>query len=273
MPDIKDLLGKKEEEGVSNPLEATPDGEGDEGNPLEKMDEISKSKPDNKKAKAETLDPETVEQMLLTGENTEGMFTPDEKKEKEGEAKIHEDVDKEAKVSVGKAAEPKGKYQKMFTKNLLEKPDEYKIMTPKGEMTVAEAISKGYNPITKRFDRAHDQAELKKKKLSALNDADREALEKFTSPEAAQVAPADAEKYGLAPGSRMIKQEAPMGGAPAMPAPAAPNNVAAMLGGAPEAAAPAMPQGSSPVGGQIPGGSETQAAGGLDLSALLGGGK
>ena len=108
-----------------------------------------------------------------------------------------------------------------------------------------------YNPITKRFEKGHGQDAIKNKHLSALNDADREALEKFTNPANAQVAPADAEMYGLQAGSPMIKQSE-------QPQP-------------PAGPMPAMPPQGTPVGTAMPGAQESQAPGGMDLSALLGG--
>ena len=130
---------------------------------------------------------------------------------------------------------------------MLKHPDEYKVVTPRGEMTVAEALKAGYNPITKRFEKGHGQDAIKEKHLSQLNDEDRAALERFTSPANAQVAPADAEMYGLQAGSPMIKpQEQP-------------------------AAMPPVPPQGTPIGSAMPGSQESTAPGGVDLSSLLGG--
>ncbi len=238
---VEDLLG---EEMEKNPEEATPSGEGEEGNPLEKMDEISKAKPNPKDKGSKELDDEVITDMLKTGENTEGMFTPNE----EGE---HEKEDEKAKVKVGKDVKPQGKYKDQFKNDMLKHPNEYKVMTPHGEMTVAEAMRAGFNPITKRFEKGKAQEDIKKKHLDALNDADRSALEQFTNPANAQVAPADAEMYGLQPGSPMIRPEQQ-----ANPAPGA----NPMMGG-----------GQSPLGAAMPGAQESTAPGGMDLSALLGG--
>lgn len=228
---IEDILGKAEEpeEKVVDPLTATPEGE---GNSLEKMDKISKEKPQKTNKDSKTLDEDVINELLKTGENTDGMFIPDEKKEDED--KLHEEEDEEAKLKVGKDIKPSKKYEKHFKNDMLKHPDQYKVNTPQGEMTVSEAIRKGYNPITKQFEKEHDQNSIKEKHLSQLNDADRAAIEKVTDPTIAQVAPADAEMYGLDANSPMVKSATPQ---PAMPAaPAAPTeggglDLNALLGG------------------------------------------
>ena len=110
MPDITDMLGKKEltedQDSKENPLTATPDGAKEGENPLEAMDKISKSKPEKKDNKDRSLDSETIEQMLMNGENTDGMFAPDVKEDKDGQP-LFSDRDDKAKVNVGKEVEPK----------------------------------------------------------------------------------------------------------------------------------------------------------------------
>jgi hypothetical protein len=196
--------------------------------------------------------------MLKTGENSNGMFIPDKEEE-------HEEEDEGAKVKLGKQVTPSKKYEKQFKNDLLKNPDQYKVMTPKGEMTVAEAIKQGYNPITKRFEKNHGQKAIKEKHLSQLNEADRTALEKFTSPENAQVAPADAEKYGLQPNSPMIRSPEAGNPSPAM------NPMMAALGGG--GASPMEPA-QAPVP-EVPGLGAPQPEAGAqnpaDIMSLLGG--
>ncbi len=243
---IEDILG-----GGTNPDEVTSDEENEEENPLKKMDDISKEKP-KKGSEDYSIDSDVVTKMLKTGENTDGMFVPDKKEE-------HQDEDEKAKVSVGKKVTPSDKYKKDFKDDMLKHPNDYKIETPQGEMTVAEAIKAGYNPITKTFEKNHGQEALRKKHLDGLNEADRGALEQFIDPANAQVAPADAEMYGLQPGSPMIKQ-------PPMEQP--------MMPGAQPATAPApmaQPAAGSPIGNAMPSGQEQPNP--MDLSALLGGGQ
>lgn len=238
---LEDMLGKKEK----NPESATPDGTNGEENPLEKMDKISKEKPEEKDKGSKELDADVLAQMFKTGENTDGMFTPKEEKEVDG-VKVHEEEDEDAKLKVGKDVKPSEKYEKQFKDDMLKHPDQYKVMTPRGEMTVAEALKEGYNPLTKSFDNNRNFKSIKDKYLNQLNDADKAAIDNLTNPSAAQVAPADAEMYGLQPNSPMIRQEQP-------------------------APAPAIPAAETPVGGALPGSEESMAPGGVDLSSLLGG--
>lgn len=242
--EIEDILGTDSKDVTS----ATPDGTNGEENPLEKMDEISKAKPDKKDSGSKELDDEVINEMIKTGENTNGMFTPEEEEKPEKE-------DDKAKVKVGKDVKPSEKYANQFKNDMLKHPDQYKIQTPEGEMTIAEAFRRGYNPITKQFDSSRSQEGIKNKYMSQLNDADRSAIEQLTNPSAAQVAPADAEMYGLQPGSPMIR----------------PDQAAMMGAQGPQGPQPAMPATGSPVGSPMPGSEESMAAGGADLSALLGG--
>lgn len=242
---IEEMLGGGAglEEKQKDPATAEPGV----GNPLEKLDEISKAEPQKKQGSGSRhLDDETVVDMLKTGENTEGLFEPKEQGE-------HEDEDEAAKAKPGKSAAPSKKYEKSFKDDMLKHPDQYKVMTPKGEMTVAEAIRAGYDPITKRFSKEHGQDRLREKHLSQLNDADRQAIEGITDPAAAQVAPADAEKYGLPADSPMVRQPQPP--------------IQGMEGLMPGQGAP------TPLGGAMPGAGESTAPGGMDISSLLGGGQ
>lgn len=267
MPGLEDLLGtgSKEDQKITenskqvNPLEAKPDGSvtDDDENPLEKMDEISKSKKDSKKKDKEdkTLDSATIEEMLMTGENKQGMFEPDNKEPEGNEPKLNEEVDEKAKRKLDKPEiKPSEKYAEKFKNDLLKHPEAYTVQTPQGEMTIAEAIKKGYNPITKRFEKEHDQQNIRESFLSKLNDSDRKNIERITDPSAAQVAPADAEKYGLDASSPMIRQQQQQQMAPQPMQPAG------------------QPQGMMPAGQQLPGSEESMEAGENPLAALLGGG-
>lgn len=256
MQDLNKILGKEQQKQV-NPLEATPQSqvaEPDE-NPLEKMDKLSKMKTDKDKSEEKKLNADVLEQMLMTGENTVGMFEPEVPEPKGNEAKLNEEVDKDAKKELDKGkVEPSKKYAKAFKNDLLKHPNEYKVSTPEGEMTIAEAMKRGYNPITKTFEERHDSNKIKESFMSQLNDMDRANIERITNPSAAQVAPADAEKYGLAPDSPMIRpnQPAPLPGMPQEGVPSSPEQ--GMM----------QPQQGLPAEGQVP-------QGGNPLESLLGG--
>jgi hypothetical protein len=217
-PDIKTMLGNA----------GTP-----EENPLEKISEASKNaskKPEVPKGQAGNFDEETLKQILMTGENSEGLFTPNEDKEEEEKDPKHAEVDEDAKFKQGKIGKPHGKYANKFREDVAKNPQNYKVQTPKGEMTIAEAMRKGYNPITKRFEHNKDSDLIKEKHLSGLNEADRAKLEELTNPSSAHIAPKDAANMGLPENSPMIDGAVPpqaQGGQ----APQEPGDLASMLGG------------------------------------------
>jgi hypothetical protein len=222
-PDISSMLGKT----------GTPTEE----NPLEKISEASKDagkKPKESKESLENFDEETFKQILMAGDNSDGLFTPVEKEDKDNPN--HAEVDEDAKVKQIKVNKPKGKYIKNFKDDIAKNPNNYKVQTPKGEMTIAEAIRKGYNPITKRFEKDKSPEEIKKKHLEGLNETDKAKLEEITSPSAAHIAPKDAAAMGLPGDSPMIDgqsipQQAPEPAQPATPSPEGAVDIASMLGG------------------------------------------
>lgn len=234
-PDITNMLGETEAPEEENPLKN-----------LEEASKAASKTPKKSKEDLENFDDETFKQILMTGDNSEGLFTPDKDKEEEKENPKHAEVDEKAEVKQGKVKQTKGKYANKFKEDISKNPQNYKVQTPKGEMTIAEAMRKGYNPITKRFEKDKSPEEIKKKHLEGLNDADKAKLEELTSPSAAHIAPKDAQTMGLPSDSPMIEGNVPQpAGQPVPPQGAAP-------------AAPVAPEG-------VP-------QGGLDINALLGGG-
>ena len=234
-PEINGLLGEEPKE---------------EASPLEKINEAAKEAGKKKlesKDKVTSFDDETFKQMLMTGDNTEGLFTPEEDKEEEKEDPKHAEVDEKATIKQGKVGKPQGKYAKKFLEDISKNPNDYKVQTPKGEMTIAEAMRKGYNPITKRFEKDKSPDEIKKKHMEGLNEADKAKLEELTSPSAARMAPKDAAAMGLPADSPMIEGAVP---------PQQPGQPVAM-----------PPEASMPQGEQAPEGAEA----GLDIASMLGG--
>lgn len=167
---------------------------------------------DKKKSSGKQLDDEILASMMANGDNTKGMFEPDESEviDKDKDEKLHEEQTEEVKLKTKGQAKPSKKYESAFQKDILKNPENYYINTPKGEMTVKEAISKGYNPLTRDFD---NQANSKlEQTMSMLNDKDREAVGKLFDPAQVGLAPADAESMGLKADSAMIRQSNPMEG-------------------------------------------------------------
>lgn len=246
MQDISAMLGKEPGAGTPSKQPSAPpapaEGEQASDNPLEKMSELTKEKPKKKGTSVtEEMDEETIKQILMSGENSEGLFTPDKKTEDDEE--LHEEVDEEAKLKTGEVKEQSQKYSKRFREDISKNPEKYKVMTPKGEMTVQEAMAKGYNPLTRRFEKDKTAKEIVEKHKKNLNEADQGVIDTILDPKSANIAPADAEQIGLPADSPMVRQEQPQ----------------------------ALP-GQAPVANEVPQPSATPTAGGTpDLTALLGG--
>ena len=205
------------------------------GQPSEEPTEEVKVE-DKKKSSGKPLDDEVIAAMMANGDNTKGMFEPDKSElvDKDKKEKLHEDPDEKVKLKTKGDAKPSEKYATEFQKDMLKNPEDYTINTPKGEMTIKEAMEKGYDPVTKRFN--NSGTKKKEEVLSQLNDKDRAAVEKLFDPSQVGLAPADAQAMGLKPDSKMVRQENPMEATsmspPAGPAPTqgAPD-INALLGG------------------------------------------
>jgi hypothetical protein len=159
--------------------------------------------PDKKKSTGKQIDDEVIASMIANGDNTDGMFTPDESEVTDEDEDLHEEIDEDAKLKTKGEAKPSEKYATEFQKDLIKNPENYMINTPKGEMTVKEAIQAGYDPITKRFN--NEALKKKEDTLNQLNDKDRAAVEKLFDPSQLGLAPADAEGMGIKPDSPMVR--------------------------------------------------------------------
>lgn len=173
--------------------------------------ESTELKFDEKKKKSKTaIDNEVIASMMANGDNTKGMFEPDESEITDKDEKLHEDPDEEIKLKTKGEAKPSKKYETEFQKDMVKNPENYYINTPRGKMTIKEAMQKGYDPLTKRFN--DGGINKKDEMLSQLNDKDRAAVEKLFDPSQVGLAPADAQAMGLKPDSKMIRQGNPMEG-------------------------------------------------------------
>lgn len=180
------------------------------GQPSEEPTEEIKVE-DKKKSSGKPLDDEVIASMMANGDNTRGMFEPNESEVKDKDEKLHEDPDKDVKLKTKGDAKPSKKYETEFQKDMIKNPENYYINTPKGKMTIKEAQEKGYDPTTKRF-RLKKNSKREEELLSQLNDKDRAAIEKLMDPSQVGLAPADAASMGLKPDSKMIRQGNPMEG-------------------------------------------------------------
>ncbi len=239
------------EEQIPTMEELTPEAGLATGGTLEKIDETSKTKSSKEKTKMEKFDEETIKKMIASGENTLGMFAPNEDEVVDEDEDLHEDVDEDAEVKTKGSPKPEGKYLEQLAEDLLKNPDDYMVETPKGRMTVKEAMLAGYNPETQEFEESFD--DIKSKHMAGLNDGDVASLENMMDPANLQLASADAEAYGVPENSPMRKpmplpqgaqdpsQQAmppegmggmPQGQAPPPGAPqGAPPDIASLLGG------------------------------------------
>ena len=198
---------------------------------------------DKKKSSGKPLDDEVIASMMANGDNTKGMFEPDESEvvDKDKKEKLHEDQDKEVKLKTRGEAKPSDKYITEFQKDMQKNPEDYFINTPKGKMSLKEAREKGYDPVTHRFRKKIADAKREEELLSQVNEKDREAIKRMLDPSQLQLAPADAQAMGIKPDSPMIRhgEESPQiqqgnpeqqGPMPAQPAGNQPD-IMSLLGG------------------------------------------
>lgn len=163
---------------------------------------------DKKKTSKAPIDDEVIQAMMANGDNTGGMFTPDEKEvvDKNKKEKLHEDIDDEAKLKTKGDAKPSDKYITEFQKDMQKNPEDYFINTPKGKMSLKEAREKGYDPVTHRFRKKVADAKREEELLSQVNEKDREGIKRMLDPAQLELAPADAQAMGIKPDSPMVKQ-------------------------------------------------------------------
>lgn len=190
----------------------------DEEETTSKSEDKDKEK---KKPSKKTIEDDAILSMIANGDNTKGMFEPDEDEvvNKDKNEKLHQEVDEYAKIKIRGDAKPSDKYAEKFQEDMIKNPQDYMVNTPKGKMTLKEAREKGYDPITKRF-RKQTNSKREQELLAQLNEKDRAAIERMMDPSQVGLAPADAQALGLKPDSKMIRQSE--GAQPATPIPAAP---------------------------------------------------
>lgn len=199
---------------------------------------------DKKKSSGKPLDDEVIASMMANGDNTKGMFEPDESEvvDKDKKEKLHEDQDKEVKLKTRGEAKPSDKYITEFQKDMQKNPEDYFINTPKGKMSLKEAREKGYDPVTHRFRKKTVDSKREEELLSQVNEKDREGIKRMLDPSQLQLAPADAQAMGIKPDSPMVRHgeestqipqenpEQPQGPMPTQPT-GNPQDIMSLLGG------------------------------------------
>lgn len=213
------------------------------GQPSEEPTEEVKVE-DKKKSSGKPLDDEVIASMMANGDNTKGMFEPDESEivDKDKKEKLHEDQDKEVKLKIRGEAKPSDKYITEFQKDMQKNPEDYFINTPKGKMSLKEAREKGYDPVTHRFRKKTIDSKREEELLSQVNEKDREGIKRMLDPSQLQLAPADAQAMGIKPDSPMVRHgeepqqipqgnpEQPQGPMPTQPT-GNPQDIMSLLGG------------------------------------------
>lgn len=112
------------------------------------------------------------------------------------EAEIDVEDEAQAEYKVGKEFETYGKYTEEVLKDIINNPSKYKMKSKKhGEMNLKDALDKGYNPDTDEFDKPRIKS--KEELTEGLADSDKEAIERMTNPESANIPPEDAKALGV----------------------------------------------------------------------------
>jgi hypothetical protein len=138
---------------------------------------------------ASELDDKTLQEIMVTGGNTEGLFTPEPELDDDGEVKaINEEIDEEARVKTGAVKEKFGEYIKKFSDDLEKSPGKYMIETPRGNMPVVEAIKQGYDPATRDFTEMSEEA-MMNADLEGSTPEDQAAIRSITNPGRAEEEP------------------------------------------------------------------------------------
>lgn len=141
------------------------------------------------------LDPEVIEDIMLSPDGEDGNFVTDEEPEFE---------EPELEVDVGEVDEQFGEYQEELIDDMRKHPDEYYVETPEGLITITEAFEKGWDPESGEFGEPFE--EHTDDILASLSDSDQEAIRAMTDPSAAQIPQGEAEMYGLDGGNPMVAQ-------------------------------------------------------------------
>ena len=203
---------------------------------LEMEDIEEEEKPSGK----QQFDSDVLRSMINTGENQAGMVTIDAKDgiNPDTEKPLFTEVEEENKVKPGKIKKKLGKYIEKMLFDMKKNPEKYMLETPRGMMTIEEALQQGYDPATKDFTEKGTKQDFEES-LAALSESGRENIKRITSPEAAQMPQSQAEALGVDPNDPMVAQAAmqegamPEGAPQAGPAPEgiSPEILAALGGG------------------------------------------
>jgi hypothetical protein len=182
---------------------------------LELEDEEIENEELPKQGSKNQFDPEVLRSMINTGENQTGMVqvTPEDGINPETDKPLFTEVEEKNKVKPGKLKKKLGRYVESMLFDMKKNPEKYMLQTPKGMMSIEEALQQGYDPATKDFTDKGTKQEFEES-LQALTPAGQEAIKRITSPGAMQMSPSQAEGMGVDAESEMVAGNQPPLGAP-----------------------------------------------------------
>jgi hypothetical protein len=179
--------------------------------------ELEEESEETKAESKQQFDPEVLRSMINTGENQTGMIqvTPEDGINPETDKPLFTEVEEENKVKPGKLKKKLGKYVESMLFDMKKNPEKYMIQTPRGLMSIEEAMKLGYDPATKDFTDKGSKEQFEES-LQALSSSGQEAIKRITSPEAVQMSQSQAEGMGLDSESGMVagSQALPQGPIP-----------------------------------------------------------
>lgn len=167
---------------------------------------LDREEPENQQ---NNIDPGLLNTLVKAGENKEGMISlnkkdVNKKKKEKNEEPLFMEENEKAQIKPGKVSKKLGKYTERFLFDMKKNPDKYMIDTPRGKMSVQEAIKQGYDPATKDFtDKTPDV--MIDEKLSGLSQSGKEKIKMLMDPRRAQVPPEEAKTMGIEEGSPLIQ--------------------------------------------------------------------
>lgn len=158
-----------------------------------------------------TLNSDLLNTLVKAGENKEGMVSFDKKEQEQkkkdnNEEPLFKEVPNEALIKTGKVKEKLGRYTERLLFDIKKNPKKYMLDTPRGKMSIEEALKQGYDPATKDFtDETPDQ--MIDKRLTGISQSGKDKIKQLMNPQSARVPQVEAESMGIPEGSPMIEAE------------------------------------------------------------------
>lgn len=169
----------------------------DVGMPTEQPVEAPKDKPKDKEAEKDLL-----EQMMFSPSSTSADSTITLNKtsdESEAEAKERKEFENKSSKDILKILEEKGdgklsqKYQKELLDKALKDPSSVEVNTPRGWMTVRDAIDQGFNLVTNDFTDEPIEKPNWDEEISKLDPREQETIRRLAQRNTPQAGPAPVE--------------------------------------------------------------------------------